>query len=171
MSLPYNGTEGYVDSPASKERAVREAKDGSAVSRQQLILHLVEVAGIHGRTWKELQGVLPDLHHGQISASLSVLHKSGDLFQLKPKRGKSHPYVHHSFHYQWHESLRIDAPARIKRNVDRDRVAKAREEALDLQEMLLLLEDGVFKPSTLFFQNLHGTISTLIELLEEKDAE
>lgn len=171
MRLPYNGTEGYVESPASKERAVREAKEGIAGNRQQVILCLVEEAGMHGLTWGEVQKKLPELHHGQISASLSVLHKAGDLFQLKPKRGRSHPYVHHSYLFQWAEHLRLDTPSRIKRNVDRDRIAKAREEALDIQQMLLLLEDGVFKPSTLFFQNLHGTISTLIELLEEKDAE
>jgi hypothetical protein len=171
MRLPYNGTEGYVDTPASKERAVREAKEGIAGNRQQVILRLVKEAGMHGLTWGEVQSLLPELHHGQISASLSVLHKGGDLFQLKPKRGRSHPYVHNSFLFQWAEHLRLDTPSRIKRNVDRDRIAKAREEALDIQEILLLLEEGKFKPSTLFFQNLHGTISTLIELLEEKDAE
>lgn len=171
MRLPYNGTEGYVDSQASKERAFREASDGTAGNRQKLILALVEEAGMHGLTWGEVQRQLPELHHGQISASLSVLHKGGDLFQLKPKRGRSHPYVHHSFLYRWEEGLRIDTPARTKRNAQKDQIAKAREEALDLQEMLLLFEEGKFNPSPLFFQNVHGMISTLIELLEEKDAE
>lgn len=171
MRLPYNGTEGYVDSPASKERAVREAKEGVAGNRQQLILELVKEAGMHGLTWGEVQRQLPELHHGQISASLSVLHKGGDLFQLRPKRERSHPYVHHSFLFMWADHLRLDTPSRIKRNVDRDRIAKAREEALDIQQILLLLEEGKFKPSPLFFQQLHGTIDYLIELLEEKDAE
>lgn len=171
MRLPYNGTEGYVDSPASKERAVREAKEGIAGNRQQVILRLVEEAGMHGLTWGEVQKKLPELHHGQISASLSVLHKAGDLFQLKPKRDRSHPYVHHSYLFRWAEHLRLDTPSRIKRNVDRDRIAKAREEALDLQHFVMVFQEGRFKPSPFIFKTLLDTISTLIELLEEKDAE
>ena len=126
---------------------------------------------MHGLTWGEVQMKLPELHHGQISGSLSVLHKAGDLFQLKPKRGRSHPYVHHSYLFQWAEHLRLDTPSRIKRNVDKDRIAKAREEALDLQHFVMVFQEGRFKPSPFIFKTLLDTISTLIELLEEKDAE
>lgn len=125
-SLPYNGTEGYVDNEASRERAVREATTGVASERQQAVLLYLLSAGPYGHTWREVADFL-GLHHGQASGTLSVLHKTGAIFQLRKKRGKSHAYVHGWFRVNWNESERIDDPAMVRNN------KRAKELATELQ--------------------------------------
>lgn len=169
MRLPYNGTEGYVDNPASKERAVTEALDGTVGNRQRMILNLLIQYGEVGATWGEVQLKLPHLHHGQISATLSVLHKACDVFQLKERRGKSHPYVHYLFRDCYTKEERIDLPARTKANDRADRLAKAYEKVECLQEILVLLEEEALRPNEHFFKVTNDTIKELIVLLEEKD--
>lgn len=111
--LPYGGTEGFVGTPASQSRAEREARTGKAGERQQAVLAYLEEAGAGGATWGEVGAAL-SLHHGQVSASLSVLHAAGMVFQLQEKRFRAHPYVHHSFSGCYEPSERRDAPSRTK---------------------------------------------------------
>lgn len=90
--LPYNGTEGFVrGSETSRDRAVSEALNGTASERQQAVLDILDKAP-SGLTWSEA-GRLLGLHHGQISGTLSVLHKAGKIVQLRTKRGKCSPYL------------------------------------------------------------------------------
>lgn len=90
--LPYNGTEGYVrGSETSRDRAVAEAENGTASERQQRVLEMLDKSP-SGLTWSEA-GRLLGLHHGQISGTLSVLHRAGKIVQLKKKRGNSAPYL------------------------------------------------------------------------------
>lgn len=91
--LPYNNTAGYVDRPASVERAASEAADGIASRRQRAIHDVVVAGGRAGRTWREIQTLLPDLHHGQISGALSCLHRLGVVFAVEERRNRCHPYV------------------------------------------------------------------------------
>lgn len=108
--LPYAGTEGFVARPASEERARRNATDGTAQDRQQQVLaHLASHRD--GLTWAEVGEEL-QLHHGQVSSTLSVLHKSGQLFQLRNKRRRSHPYVHANHRNLYLASERYDEPTR-----------------------------------------------------------
>jgi hypothetical protein len=109
--LPYAGKEGFVGREASVERARRNAKDGTAANRQEQVLQHLWLRRERGATWIEVGEAL-QLHHGQISATLSVLHKSGKVFQLREKRGRSHPYVHSDFRYIYVASERHDEPTR-----------------------------------------------------------
>jgi hypothetical protein len=105
-------TTGHVARPASTERAEREASDGTAADRSILILALLNVYP-DGLTWGQVADRL-GLHHGQASGALSNLHKTGRVFMLREKRGKSHPYVHDKYrgHYPAYE--RYDDPAQTR---------------------------------------------------------
>lgn len=90
--LPYNGTEGYVSgSDTSRARAIDDVASGKTTYRQKVVLDALHQYP-HGLTWKEL-GLMLGLHHGQVSATLSVLHKAGKVFSLRTKVNGSHPYV------------------------------------------------------------------------------
>lgn len=90
--LPYNGTEGFIGgSDTSRDRAMREVAEGKVSERQQAVLSMLEEFP-DGLTWHEL-GEKLGLHHGQVSGSLSVLHKAGKIAQLRSKRDNCHPYI------------------------------------------------------------------------------
>jgi hypothetical protein len=111
--LPYNGTGGYVNRPASKERAVREAKDGTLSARQQAVLQELLTAGPTGATWKSI-GYALNLHHGQVSGALSNLHKAGLVFMLRVKRYKCHPYVAAQYRQNYTDAQVWDKPAQTR---------------------------------------------------------
>lgn len=133
--LPYAGTEGFVGRPASAERARRNAQDGTSNDRQHRVLrYLEEHPG--GLTWVELGEVLR-LHHGQVSSTLSVLHQAGKVFQLRLKRGRSHPYVHAQHRYLYIADERYDQPTRTNASLLQSRIDTAEavlEVALDQGE-------------------------------------
>lgn len=89
--LPYAGTEGYAGSDTSRERAIREAVDGTASKRQRFILILAGRAQEKGITVAELRDA--SLHHGRVSGALSVLHKTGKLARLTESRDRCKVYV------------------------------------------------------------------------------
>jgi len=121
--LPYAGTEGFVSRPASAERARRNAADGTAQDRQQQVLaHLANHR--YGLTWVEVGADL-QLHHGQVSSTLSVLHKSGKVFQLRGTRGRSHPYVHANHRNLYLASERYDEPTRTNAGQLQERLEAA----------------------------------------------
>lgn len=92
MSLEYAGTEGSSGSDASHERAEAEAASGAASERQRRILARLEGRGAKGATWREV-GTLEGLHHGQVTGSLSNLHKAGKIVRLVEKRDRCSVYV------------------------------------------------------------------------------
>jgi len=110
MFVPYNGTGGYVERPASIERAVREAQDGTLSARQQAVVDALYAAGVKGATWRTL-GQLLNLHHGQVSGVLSNLHKAGEIFMLRTKHDRCHPYVFHSYRIAYTDEQVFDTPA------------------------------------------------------------
>lgn len=111
----YSGTAGYVDRPASRDRAIAEVADGTLSVRQAKVLRLLEAFGIDGATWKELGDAIAaeneSMHHGQISSALSNLHRAGKVFMLHGKRNKCHPYVHHKYRASHSPDQRYDLPA------------------------------------------------------------
>jgi hypothetical protein len=109
----YNGTGGYVERPASKQRATREAKDGTLSRRAQSISQLLLDAGKDGLTWKQV-GERLRLHHGQASGALSNMHKAGVVFMLRQQRDRCHPYVHADYRIWWDDSRRFDNPAKTR---------------------------------------------------------
>jgi len=130
--LPYAGTEGFVGRDASVERARRNAKNGTAADRQEQVLEHLRFKRERGATWIEV-GESLRLHHGQVSSTLSVLHQAGKVFQLREKRGRSHPYVHSDFRYIYVASERYDEPTRTNAKLLRER----NEEAVTYLEVAL----------------------------------
>jgi len=121
--LPYLGTEGYVTRPASILRATDNVTSGVAHERQsQVLAHLANIPS--GATWVEVGHAL-QLHHGQVSSTLSVLHQAGKVFQLRECRSRSHPYVHEKYRFLYVESERFDAPTRTNGKVLRERIDNA----------------------------------------------
>lgn len=102
-------TTGSVDRPASRDRAQREANDGTAADRALQILNILTHEP-RGLTWGEVADRL-GLHHGQASGALSNLHKTGRVFMLRTKRGKAHPYCHAHFRDAYPDGERFDTPA------------------------------------------------------------
>lgn len=94
--LPYGSdgerTQGWSGSDASHDRALTEAAGGVASVRQRRALHLLAAAGEDGLTWKEVANVT-GWHHGQVTGTLSVLHKTNHIARLRARRGKCSIYV------------------------------------------------------------------------------
>ena len=124
-SLPYNGTAGFVDRPASRMRAVEEARSGVASARQQEILATLDRMGVRGGTWREVQAVRQTLHHGQISGALSVLHKVGHVFQLRAMRDGCHPYVTVRYRRDYNLVDVFDEPAKTSNGKMKDGIEYA----------------------------------------------
>ena len=97
-SLPYpepggqEFTQGHSGTDTSRERAIREATDGTAKHRQSTALRLAQVFRITGITVKDLRE-MSNIHHGQASSALSVLHKEGRLARLAETRDRCKVYV------------------------------------------------------------------------------
>ena len=90
--LPYAGTSGWSGSETSKQRAVRNDKDGTTGKRQAQTLMMVLVTAYVGITWKELSEIT-GWHHGTASGVLSVLDKAGRIVRLKETRNGCAVYV------------------------------------------------------------------------------
>ena len=110
LFTPYNGTGGYVERPTSIARAVQEVEDGTLSKRQQAVLQLLHDAGKNGCVWQAV-GQQLNLHHGQASGVLSNLHKSGEIFMLRKKVMRCHPYVAKQFRHYYTDEQVFDTPA------------------------------------------------------------
>lgn len=130
LRLIYGGTTGYVaGSDTSKGRAESEARSGVARKRLQTVLDALQHQP-RGLIWKQL-GALLSLHHGQVSGALSTLHKAGEVFQIRERRGNCHPYVHRKFLGDYHPSQVILEPSSTRsgtRNALTNEVIKAARE-------------------------------------------
>ena len=115
-----------AESDTSRDRARREDRLGITHKRRTIALTLVNEAGLAGMTWRELADET-GLHHGQVSAVLSTLHKAGLLFQLKDRREGSHPYLHGDFRSQFEDHEVNDEPAKTRASRD----AEALENLVD----------------------------------------
>lgn len=134
-TLPYRGTEGYVNRDASRERAETEARDGSAGDRQERIMAFLLERGKFGATWVEVAEEIGE-HHGKVSGSLSVLHKAGHLFQLRSKRNRCHPYVHNVYREAWLPAQRYDVSVRTRKRSNNDL-----KEIRDAIDQILVMTD------------------------------
>lgn len=91
-ALPYNGTEGASGSAASYARADRETRTGRARHRQTGILGYLLKVGPIGATWRDIEQAGLG-HHGQVTGSLTSLHKAGKVQRLKNQRNSASVYV------------------------------------------------------------------------------
>lgn len=93
----YWGTAGWQDTArqsASRERAIREAGDGTLSKRLQDVMDFAYRAGTIGITFKDVDEHI-GTHHGQSSGALSNLHKQCKLFRLTEyRRDKCSVYIH-----------------------------------------------------------------------------
>jgi len=135
--LPYNGTAGYVDRPASVERAVAEAADGIASERQRTIYETVARRGYEGATWREIEAQHPRLHHGQISGALSCLHLLGVVFAVAARRNGCHPYVATVYRSRYLDADVYDRPVKSASSRRLDAIKLARD----------LLAEAVARPT------------------------
>jgi len=119
LFIVYNETGGFVERPASVDRAMREIATGKLSERQAQILDLLDDAGFCGLTWQGC-GDLLGLHHGQISGALSNLHGCGQVFALREVRDRSHPYVHIKYRDRWDADARYDEPVRTRNSRQRE---------------------------------------------------
>jgi hypothetical protein len=90
--LPYAGTSGWKGSEASRDRVFIDDANGTTSMRQRVALKRVWDQEFRGLTWKEL-GEIENIHAGQSSGVLSVLHKAGLIVRLKEKRNRCSVYV------------------------------------------------------------------------------
>lgn len=119
FNLPYDGHSGAVTaSDTSLERALEEDASGTTAARCNLILEHLRTRPF-GMTWAELGAAL-NLHHGQVSGALSMMHKQGLVFALRTKRNRCHPYVHAAYKANHSADKRIDEPVRTRASQERD---------------------------------------------------
>jgi len=136
-SLPYNGKSGHVAaSKTSTARALHEDATGVTGKRQIAILDVLDTAEF-GKTWAELGNEL-NLHHGQISGALSVLHNAGRVFALRRERNRSQIYYHCKYRTSFGDYERLDFP-----------VKTAHAQATDALEALLLAVDRLIECQTM----------------------
>lgn len=119
----------HVQVTASRDRATRLAQSGEWTDRKVAILSMVFDACMHGLTWKEIAD-RTGLHHGQVSAVLSVLHRDGMVFALETTRQRCHPYVHAQWRDEFAAEVRRDTPARTKAGELREQIEQ-RDRLLD----------------------------------------
>lgn len=90
--LSYAGTSGWKGSEASRDRAFINDANGTTSLRQRVALKRVWDQEFRGLTWKEL-GEIENIHAGQSSSVLSVLHKEGLIVRLMDRRNRCSIYV------------------------------------------------------------------------------
>lgn len=127
--LPYvevdgTATAGHAGSDTSRERAEREARDGTAGARQRTTLDLLSQARVRGLTWRDLADQT-GWHHGQASGVLSVLHKTGAIERLAARRDKCLIYVSPEY-----VGDRPISETKIKRMVDKSVLTEGDEAVL-----------------------------------------
>lgn len=90
--LPYAGTSGHSGSLTSRERANAEDTAGTTGQRQRNVIKLLHAQRERGVTWRDVSAWL-NLHHGQASSALSILHKEGIAARLAATRDRCAIYV------------------------------------------------------------------------------
>ena len=118
-NLLYEGRSGaVVASDTSRERADRDDADGVTSARALQVLTQLKMRR-EGMTWFEMAAAL-NLHHGQASGCLSMLHKAELVFALRTKRGRCHPYVHIDYQSLYSADQRFDGPVKTKASHEKD---------------------------------------------------
>jgi hypothetical protein len=153
--FPYNGSSGHVERAASIQRAERERDSGAVSERAFTVLSELLERGKYGATWQELATDL-DLHHGQISGCLSVLHKAGRVFATKAQRGRCHVYVHDGWRSVFEDHERIDQPVKTKSTARKDALERVMDAAVLVcqfdgtdRDSIESLRDAVWKVQSL----------------------
>jgi len=89
----FSPTPYVAGSDTSRDRALSEDANGTTTLRRGDLLERLRMAGLAGKTWRELAADT-GLHHGQVSGALSVMHKDGLIACLTTRRDRCHPYIH-----------------------------------------------------------------------------
>jgi hypothetical protein len=119
----YNGSSGSVPRDTSIDREKSERESGATSLRARRTMHLLQLRGNYGLTWKEMQQAYHNyfgeqLHHGQISGVLSNLHRDGRIFTTKTvKRGNCLAYFHSLQRGYFSDDERYDDPVQTKAGI------------------------------------------------------
>ena len=135
----FDDTDGFVNNPASRDRAFRESKSGVRNQRHKKISKYLDVIGDSGATWRELGEILR-LHHGQISGALSKMHANGEVFVLKEQRDRCHPYVHVKYRDHYAVEDRFDEPVKTVGVLRMEENNKLKQEISKLKSDLQIAE-------------------------------
>jgi hypothetical protein len=142
MSGYYWGTAGWQDAAAqspSREKAIREASDGTLSKRLSRVLDFAYRQGTLGITFKDVDDAL-GTHHGESSGALSNLHKQGLLFRLtqyrKPGQPRCSVYIHRDHANSFSEGEFSRTPAETKGE-------RLKREAKDMELQIKALLDEV----------------------------
>jgi hypothetical protein len=92
LEFPYAGTSGWAGSNTSRDRALQQDSDGTFNEREKVAINLLRVNRNTGATWRDL-ALYANLHHGQASGVLSILHKQEKIARLTNRRDKCAIYV------------------------------------------------------------------------------
>jgi hypothetical protein len=92
LEFPYAGTTGWAGSDTSRDRALQQDSDGTFNERETVAIDLLKMNKNHGATWRDL-ALYANLHHGQASGVLSILHKQEKIARLSDRRDKCAIYV------------------------------------------------------------------------------
>ncbi|QDH93114.1 hypothetical protein QDA02_gp51 [Microbacterium phage Margaery] len=91
-ALEYDRTEGHNHAPASIDRAIRRARDGSAQVTQTRIMADLREQGYLGSTCHEAEARL-GMSHESYSGARTNMHARGDIVRLTERRDRRHVYV------------------------------------------------------------------------------
>lgn len=131
-----DGTGGWSEDGASRDRAVREALDGTFSERLRKIRDLAYEMGVVGITFKDVDEQL-GTHHGQSSGALTNLHKQGALYRMTVyRRDRCSVYIHPDHAHRFLPEELMTSPAESK-------AERLRRELADNQKVIEQLRDEV----------------------------
>ena len=120
--LPYNGTSGWAGSKASQERQMFLDETGETGKRQKAVVDELKALKNYGATWREI-GIALNLHHGQASGVLSVLHSAGIISRLEQKRNRCSVYVLNDYV----NGRKTSAPSKTKAGSDKSKLDRIKQ--------------------------------------------
>jgi hypothetical protein len=142
MSGYYWGTAGWQDAAAqspSREKAIREASDGTLSKRLSKVLDFVYRQGTIGATFRDIDEAL-GTHHGQSSGALTNLHKQGKIARLavyrKPGQPRCSVYVHAAYADMFDDNELYRTPTETKSQ-------RLVREARELERVIVELRDEI----------------------------
>jgi hypothetical protein len=136
LEFPYAGTSGWAGSETSRERAEQQDQDGTFSKRQKQTMQELWQVGSMGLTWRELAFTF-NLHHGQASGVLSVLHKAEKISRLEERRNRCAVYVLPEFV----NGRETSQHANTKAGGDKAKLEKIRKLHVPSEELIWSIEE------------------------------
>lgn len=96
--LPYADTSGWSGQKTSRDRALRNDRNGTTATTNQICWDRLGIAGTRGHTVDEVEDDKPTnirgrWHRSRVSSAFTGMHKKGLICRIDEERGKSGVYV------------------------------------------------------------------------------